>query len=86
MCSSDSETEGVNALFDDFENYLVPDKARNIVVPDDWSYVYGYMLWFFRISHPYLIREAPGDPPRTTHQEILEEEQAARDQCPGRAS
>src|ERR1051325_6157071 len=65
-------------LFDDFENHLVPEKARSTVTPDDWSYEYGYMIWFFRVSHPYMIEDAPGNPPRSVHQEILEEEQAMR--------
>ena len=37
------------------------------------------MLWFFRVSHPYMVQDAPGDPPMPAHQEILEEEQARRD-------
>ncbi|CAI8615467.1 unnamed protein product [Vicia faba] len=69
----------MNALFDDYENHLVPDEAQSTIAPDDWSYADCYIIWFFRVSHPYLVQDAPGNPPRPSHQEILEKEQTQTD-------
>lgn len=36
-------------------------------------------MWFFRISYSYMIHDALGDPPRLTHQKILENKQVKVD-------
>lgn len=33
------------------------------------------MWWFFRVSHPYMVQDTPGDRPKLDHQDILEEKQ-----------
>lgn len=66
-------------IFDDYVNHLVPDKALSTIVENNWSYVDSCIRWFFHVSHPYMIQDASGDPSRSTHQEILEENQARAD-------
>ncbi|XP_050902773.1 uncharacterized protein LOC127115222 [Lathyrus oleraceus] len=66
----------IDDMFDDYESHMVPEEAHSIIVVSDWSYVDGYIRWFFTVSHSYMVHAAPGDPVRPTHQEILEEEQA----------
>lgn len=39
------------------------------------SYVYNYIQWFYKVLHPYMTLDAEGDPLRSVHREILEEEQ-----------
>lgn len=60
-------------MFDDDENHLISEEARSIIAPCEWSYVDGYIRWFFRVSHSYMVQAAPRDPPKPTHQKILEE-------------
>ncbi|XP_058776609.1 uncharacterized protein LOC131650927 [Vicia villosa] len=69
----------MNGFFDDFENHFVPEEARSTVATSDWSYKHSYMLWFFQVSHPYMIYDVPGNPPRPVHHEILEEKQVRTD-------
>lgn len=69
----------MDELFVDFENHLSPRKAKSTVATDDLRYEYGYMLWFFRVSHPYIIQDAPRNPPRPNHWDILEKERARAD-------
>ncbi|XP_050920270.1 uncharacterized protein LOC127137907 [Lathyrus oleraceus] len=66
----------MNAMFDDYLSHLVPKEAHNTITKSDWSYVDGYIRWFFRVSHPYMVQAALGDSLRPAHQKILEEEQA----------
>ncbi|XP_050897477.1 uncharacterized protein LOC127104333 [Lathyrus oleraceus] len=66
----------MDVMFDDYESHLVREDARSIIVVNDWSYVDRYIRWFFRVSQMYMVQAAPRDPPRSAHQEILEEEQA----------
>ena len=56
-------------------NLLVPDESRSTLASNDWNVAYNYIQWYFRISHPYMTLDAPGDPPRSTHQETLTGEQ-----------
>ncbi|CAL5185273.1 unnamed protein product [Lathyrus oleraceus] len=63
-------------MFDDYESHMVPEEARSIIVPSDLSYMDEHIRRFFRVSHLYMMQDAPRDPPRPTHQEILEEDRA----------
>lgn len=60
----------IDDVFAGFKSHLVSKEARNIKVVNDWSYVEGYIRWFFMVSHPYMVHAAPGDPPKSSHQEI----------------
>ncbi|XP_050878066.1 uncharacterized protein LOC127081880 [Lathyrus oleraceus] len=57
----------VDDMFDDYESHLVPEEAHSIIAVNDWSYVEGYIIWFFRMSHPYMVYAAPGVPSRPAH-------------------
>ncbi|CAL5198776.1 unnamed protein product [Lathyrus oleraceus] len=69
----------MNDMFDDYESHLVPEEARGIIAESDWSYVEGYIRWFFRVSYPYMVHAGLGDPLRPAHQDILEEKQTQLD-------
>lgn len=69
----------MDEMFDDYESHLVPEEAQSTIAPSDWSYVDGYIRWFFRVSHLYMVQAPPRDSPKPTHQEILEETQAQLD-------
>lgn len=43
---------------------------------NDCSFAYDYIKWYFRVLHFYMTPNAPEDPPRPTHKEILEEKLA----------
>lgn len=61
----------VDTMHDDYLNHVVSDDARGTLVPNYVSVAYGYIQWYFRVSHLYMTMNALGDPPMTTHQEIL---------------
>lgn len=67
----DMTRRDMDAIFDYYLNLLVPKKAHSTIAPSDWSYTYDYLWWFFRMSHPYMIQNAQGDPSRPAHLEIL---------------
>ena len=69
----------MDAMFVDYETHLVTDEARSTISKSDWSYINEYIRWFFRVSHPYMVWAALGDPLRPAHQELLEEEKAQLD-------
>lgn len=62
-------------MFDGYESHLVSKETQNTIAESDWSYVDMYMKWFFRVSYPYIVQAALGDPPRSAHQEILQDGQ-----------
>ncbi|XP_050874229.1 uncharacterized protein LOC127076587 [Lathyrus oleraceus] len=65
----------IEEMFHDYESHMVSDEARTIT-ESDWSFVDRYIRWFLRMSHSYMVHVTLEDPPRPSHQEILEEEQA----------
>lgn len=64
----------MDVIFYDYLSHLVLVETRSVIIESDWSYVDGYIWWFFRVSHPYKMQNALGDPLRSIHKEILEEE------------
>lgn len=69
----------MDVMFDDYLNHLVSEEAQSTIAHNDWSYVDDYIWWFFSVSHPYMILDALGDPPRPAHQKILKEELIGED-------
>lgn len=66
-------------IFYDCLNHLVSEEAQSTISESDWSYVDGYVRWFFRVSYPYMIQDAQGNPLRHAHHKILEDERARAD-------
>ncbi|XP_058746810.1 uncharacterized protein LOC131619762 [Vicia villosa] len=58
---------------------MVPEKEQATRGESDWSCVKGYITWYYRVSHPYMLPAAPRDPPRPSHEEILQAHQAELD-------
>ncbi|XP_058775726.1 uncharacterized protein LOC131650002 [Vicia villosa] len=69
----------LDEVFADKEHHMVPEEARATRAENDWSCVEGYITWYYRVSHPYMIPAAHGDPPRPAHEEILQAHQAELD-------
>lgn len=61
----------VDVMYDDYLNQLVPDEARGTLVPSVWSYAYNYVACYFKVPHPYMTPDTPGDPPRPLHREMI---------------
>ncbi|XP_058771909.1 protein MAIN-LIKE 1-like [Vicia villosa] len=71
----------IAAIFEDWAHHLVLKEYRSMVATKRWHCVDGYVTWFYRVSHPLVTPDAPGDPPRPSHEEILENRQAEDDQA-----
>lgn len=56
----------------DFYNHLIPDDARRVPALVPFTVAFGYMQWFYNVSHPYLTH-VEGVPPWPAHKEILKE-------------
>ncbi|XP_050920222.1 uncharacterized protein LOC127137843 [Lathyrus oleraceus] len=69
----------MNLMFDDYLSHLIMDEVLSAIVESDWSYIDVYLKWFFRVSHPYMVQAALGDPLMSAHQKLLEEEQTQLD-------
>lgn len=69
----------MDVILDYYLNHFVLEEVRSTIVESDCSYVDGYIWWFLRVSHPYMIHDSPEYPLRLTHQKILEEKQAMED-------
>lgn len=67
------------AMFDDYLSHLVLEEARSTIAESELSYVDGYIKWFFRVSHSYIVQVTPGDPSRPGHREIIEYVRASLD-------
>lgn len=48
-----------------------PLQYRRVLDPFQWAYVSNYMKWFYRVSHPIMILDALGRPPRPANHEVL---------------
>lgn len=62
--------------FIDYHDHVVLYGVYNMTTPSPWSPIYWYILWFYIFSNPYIIWVSAGNPPRRSHQKILEEEHA----------
>ncbi|XP_058760961.1 uncharacterized protein LOC131634322 [Vicia villosa] len=50
----------LDEIFVDWEHHLVPAEARATTSERDWSCVDGYITWYYRVLHPYMLPTAPG--------------------------
>lgn len=57
----------IYAMFNDSLSYMVSEEALSTIDENDWSYVDGYIRWLFRVSHPYIMQDASGDPLMPSH-------------------
>ncbi|XP_058768537.1 uncharacterized protein LOC131642273 [Vicia villosa] len=69
----------LDEVFADWKHHMVPEEAQATLVEHDWSCAEGYITWYHRVSHPYMLPAAEGCPPRPSHEEILLAHQAQLD-------
>lgn len=70
--------EQIDQIFmEHMEERMIEGDMRGAVVVNPWDYVPGYISWFYRVSHPMMLRpSAKKDPPRPPMLEALIEQQA----------
>ncbi|MCI47528.1 hypothetical protein A2U01_0068770, partial [Trifolium medium] len=64
------------AHFASFVDRMLTPKHIGLTDIHPWDAAPGYMRWYFRISHSYMLPLPPGDPPRPCEVEALVEEEA----------
>ncbi|XP_058763616.1 uncharacterized protein LOC131637068 [Vicia villosa] len=69
----------VNEIAANFKSRLVPEEYRSQEATSEWNHVEVYMTWFYSVSHPYMTPNAHRRPPRSAHEEILENDQVMDD-------
>ncbi|XP_058760751.1 uncharacterized protein LOC131634101 [Vicia villosa] len=73
----------LDEVFADWEQDMVPKEARATLAEHVWSCAEGYITWYYRVSHSYMLPAAEGGPPRPAHEEILRSQQAQLDHTKG---
>lgn len=61
----------VDTMYDDYLLQLISDEECGTQTLRDWSIAYNYIPWYFKVSHPYMTYDAPGDLSMLAHQENL---------------
>ncbi|XP_050919216.1 uncharacterized protein LOC127136732 [Lathyrus oleraceus] len=51
----------MDVMFNDYLSHLVQEETRSTIVESDWSYADEYIRWFFKVSHLYMVQDAPRD-------------------------
>ncbi|WJX83874.1 hypothetical protein P8452_66500 [Trifolium repens] len=62
--------------FAGFKERVLTAAQRGPLAIDPWYTAAGYMRWYFRISHPYMMPLPQGDLPRPCERDAIMEEQA----------
>ncbi|XP_058732825.1 uncharacterized protein LOC131604401 [Vicia villosa] len=50
----------LDEVFADWEHHMVLEEARATLAEHNWSCVEGYITWYYRVSHPYMLSAAEG--------------------------
>src|SRR4051812_37722249 len=66
----------IDEVFEYWEHDMALDEVQTTILERDWSCQDGYITWYCRVSHPYMIPIAPGSPPRPAHEVILRTHQS----------
>lgn len=54
----------------DYKSHLVLEEYQSMSSIIQWSYVDGYMTWFYNVLHQVMTSNTPGHPPMPTNEEI----------------
>jgi hypothetical protein len=63
-------------FMEEMEERLIDEEMRGAAVDNPWDHQAGYIAWFYKVSHPKMLRlEAHAPPPEPPHLEVLIEQQ-----------
>lgn len=69
-----------HVYMEEMEDRLIDEAMRGARVVKAWDYEPGYIAWFYKVSHPQMLRvEAHAEPPRPPMLEVLIERQSQND-------
>lgn len=63
----------------DYKSHQVREEYQSMAVTGQWSFVDGYMTWFYSVPNCVMTLDALGCPPIPAHAEILENKHARDD-------
>lgn len=58
--------------------HVIPKAEWGSMVLAPWQYTHGYVVWYFRISHPKILLTIERDPPRPANEEQITYQKHAR--------
>ena len=66
-------------FMEEMEERLIDEEMRGATVDNPWDHQPGYIAWYYKVSHPKMLRlEAHSKPPEPPHLEVLVEQQASQ--------
>ncbi|KAK2421162.1 protein MAIN-LIKE [Trifolium repens] len=66
-------------FMEEMEERLIDQEMRGAAVENPWDHQPGYIAWYYKVSHPKMLRlEAHSKPPEPPHLEVLVEQQASQ--------
>ncbi|KAK2408618.1 protein MAINTENANCE OF MERISTEMS [Trifolium repens] len=66
-------------FMEEMEERLIDQEMRGAAVENPWDHQLGYIAWYYKVSHPKMLRlEAHSKPPEPPHLEVLVEQQASQ--------
>lgn len=63
----------------DYKSHMLLEQYQSMSATSQQSYVDGYMIWFYSVSHSVMTSDAHGPPHMPAHEKILENEQVKDD-------
>lgn len=63
----------VDEIFTAYHEHLILEDVQSVPTYSPWCNAYSYIKWYYRVSNSYMMTPLDENPPRSTHQKIIQE-------------